>query len=141
MPDTTFYADDIIGHTLYANKPIPVYHDPYDSSVPYRTIPAGGYVGQVINFLQPSSYRTDFYWVINSAGYGQDYVRHHVGDYSIDALENAGVDTVQQQQQAAADQALKDASPIEYYLKKYGIWVVIAIVGAGAVSGIIKKHL
>ncbi len=141
MPDTTFYADDVVGHTLYANVPIPVYHNPYDTELPYRTIPAGGYVGQVENFLQPSSYRANFYWAIKSAGYGTDWVRHHEGDYSIDALEAAGVDTVEQQQQAAADAAAKAASPFEYYLKKYGIWVVVAIVGAGAVSGIIKKHL
>ena len=141
MPGDTFSADQVIGHALYGLRPIPVYQNPYDSEPIYYTVPAGQYVGTVENYLQPSSYRKDFYWTLQGDGFNPLYVRHHVGDFSIDQLTAAGAQTVEQQIQAAKDEQLKIDSPIEYYVKKYGPWVLITILGGSLITGLVKKHL
>jgi len=135
----TYSADQIIGKTLFANKVIAIYLQPYDSAQPSRYVQPGKAVGVVTNYLQPSSYRTDFYWVFQDAVGTEYYVRHHEGDFDIEDLQAQGAMTDAEIAAAAAAEQEKANDPIAYYIKKFLPWVAGIAIGGIIIREGIKK--
>lgn len=114
---STFSADQVIGKTLVAKRPIPVKSGSFDNSPVVVTIPAGQSIGNVITWLSPGTNRSVLNWAVNVNGQTR-YVAHGEGLFDVRALEVQGSQTTEQIFEEAKAAEEKENDPVTYYAKK-----------------------
>lgn len=81
-----YYAEDLIGLTLFAARTLPIMRLPFDSSEPIRTVTAGNPVGKIHSFVNPTAGRSNA-WFQFYDNYGQLYHAEILpGRFSLDEL-------------------------------------------------------
>lgn len=136
----TYNAGDVINKTLIALKPVPVYSFPGDHELPMGYIEPGTPVGVVYSYLDasPGQDRTTLWWQFGPAtNYSKYfYAPHREGLYDVSALREQGVITTKEKAEAAAEANLPW---YERLIKRYGIWVVVSVLGAAALKGYFSR--
>lgn len=130
----TYSIAQLIGKSLFANQKLPLYKTTA-SPTPFAYTKAGDLIGILDSWINKDG-KIWFLFKGNSGNYVVPYVAF---SFEVKALKEQGVKTVEQERKEKELEALKQSSPMEYYLKKYGIWVVGAIVAAGAANGLLSK--
>lgn len=134
----TYDVGDIIGKTLIARIKVAVYRTPVDSATPMGYVAPGSPVGVVYSYLLPNvNYgRSKMYWVFYDAQQQQYYTIHDPAFYDLTNLKQQGVLTVEEK---LAAEELAAAPWYERLIRKYGIWILGAVVVAGAVRGLAAR--
>jgi len=88
--DTTYSADEVIGSTLYAKSQVKALSLPYQNSAVLNTFRSGQMIGVVFSYI---SHPDGLYWQIEKPG-GYFYVLHLPGNFSTEALQEQGKQTV-----------------------------------------------
>jgi hypothetical protein len=97
MTGTTFPTSEIIGKTLIAKEPVPIYNPSgvWGETQPLRIIPAGGTVGVVFSYIDGAP-ELPFFWIFNAAN-GTSYVAEHkIGAFSVESLQQQGAQTTEE---------------------------------------------
>ena len=138
--DEQYNVADILDKTLIAAKDIPVYAYSSTAQGAIAYVKRGDPVGIVRAWIQPSGTDTDrrLWWQFWPAtNYSSVYYApHEEGMYDISALREQGVLS---QKEKLEEEEEKDLPWYERLIKRYGIWVVIAILGSAAISGYLGK--
>lgn len=136
----TFNAGDIIRKTLVAKRDIPVYAYPGENREPIGKVKAGSPVGVVFSYFaaDPFDNRSTLWWGFEPASnYGKYfYAPHKEGFYDIKVLQEQGVLSLEEKQQAEEE---ANMSWYEKLIKNYGPAVVLTILGAAAIKGYFSR--
>ena len=133
----TFNAGDVIGKTLIAKKNIPLVRQPADDAVVIYNVAPGQSVGNVDTFLLPNENRSSLYWSFKDANGKNYFAKHAVGNFDVKELQEQGLLTLQQQQEAVIEASLSTGDKIFRLIKN------IALIGASAylLKQVIQKKL
>jgi hypothetical protein len=133
----TFSANEIIGKTLIAKRPIDLYRAANDSAQIIYTVEPGQTVGKVYSYLAPGAQRSVLYWAFYDETGRPYYSKHKTGNYDISSLSEQGALTVQEQAEQAAEAELTTGDKILRLIKN------IALIAAGAylLNTIVKKKI
>lgn len=130
----TFTADQIIGKELFPLVKTSFYTNPNNTKAA-GTINAGNSAGFVYSWVKDAS--GNLYWTFIDQNKKPYYIRHRAGLFDINALKTQQAKTVEQINKEAADKTLFETNKVEYYLRKYGLYVLGTII----LAAIIKKKL
>lgn len=130
----TYSISQLIGKSVYAKEKLPLYKTT-SSAKPFEYVMAGDFIGVVDSWIS----KDGKLWFLFKSNTGQYVVPYIAYSFDIKSLKEQGAKTVEQERKEKEEKELKNASPIEYYLRKYGIWAVGAIVAAGAANGLLSK--
>jgi hypothetical protein len=136
--DPTYNAGSIIGKTLVAKRAVTAFNLPSDDASPVADYDPGDTIGVVTSYLEanPSAGRSDFYWQFMDYNGNYRYVPHHAGDFDIGSLQDQGILTTQQQEQAAAE---ANKSTIEKIVDQYAPWLVGGIIAVPLIGVLLKN--
>lgn len=140
MADTTLSADQVINRTLIAQRGLTSYKFPTTDSVMFRTYVKGDTVGVVYSYVTGQG-DGGLWWMFYDAFGNPYYAKHEAGNFNLGALKDQGAMT----EQELREKEEFDALPwYEKLVRKYGLWVVGAIVVSKAVppliDGLIKNR-
>lgn len=96
-----FDANQIIGKTLFAAKPVPIKRYPSSSSPVVYTAPTGAAVGIVYSWVMDG---IEMYWQFYDANGKAYYAKQATGYFSLTALKDQGAQTVLEVKQAQEEQ-------------------------------------
>lgn len=130
----TFTADQIIGKELFPMVKTSFYTNPNNTKAA-GTINAGTSAGFVDSWVKDAS--GNLYWSFIDKNKKWYYIRHRVGLFDINSLKTQQAKTVEQLNKEVADKTLFETNKVEYYLSKYGLYVLGTII----IAVIIKKKL
>ena len=130
----TFTADQIIGKELFPLVQTSFYTNP-NNTKSAGTIKAGNTAGIVYSWVKDAN--GNLYWSLFDKNNKPYYIRHRTGLFDINALKAQKAKTVEQIDKEAADKTLFETNKVEYYLRKYGIYIL----GTFILAEIIKKKL
>ena len=131
-----FSANQIIGKTLIAKRPLIAYSLPLDKDVNKKElfkIPTGGTVGIVDTYFSPKNNRSSLWWGFKQ-GNNFYYVEHAKGNFDITALKKQGTPTTEEEQP-------KKEEPIEDKIEKYIKYAGIAAIGLIGLNIILKNYI
>lgn len=134
----TFNAADIVDKTLIARNTVPVYSYPDDSLQPKSWVSKGDPVGVVYAWIgvNPAEGIDHLWWQFWDGINGAYYAPHEAGLYDVDALKQQGVLSEKEQ---AIKKEEENMPWYERLIKKYGGYVLLAVVGAAAVKGYLGR--
>jgi len=138
---TTYSADAIIGKTLIAAKPVAIKRIPSDVAPVVFMVAVGQPVGVVQSFVSPTAGRTRLWWQYRDKDGRYYYSEQVVGNYSLSALKDQGVQTTKQETEAAQE-ANKPFNLAEFIQKNITLVVVAAAVvalGKQPLANLFKK--
>lgn len=124
----TFSAAQIVGRTLIAKAYVPVKSGAYDDSPVAFTVKPGETIGVVSTYLNPTTNRSALHWEITNGG-KRFYVKHAVGIFDTKSLITDGAKSQEQIYQEKKEEEGRQNDPLGYYLKKYGLPVLL--IGGG----------
>lgn len=128
MPEVS--ADKIIGKNLYAKKRI----DKLNYSLQkIGVFNAGDPVGQVYSYIIRNG---NVYWLFNSGLMGKYAVKH---DSTAFRITEGVKEAIDKQKQEIEQQKKQEKGAVSYYIEKYGVWILGAIVASVAIKEYIKK--
>lgn len=139
MSSPTYSAADIVDKTLIAKKQLAVYDYPDATYPPIGYVAAGQPVGIVYSWVGggDSTGARDLWWVFYPDGSGRYYYApHKEGDFDLSALAAQGVVSLEQKQ---ADAEFQNLPVVERYVRKYGPWLLFAVLGAAAIKGYLSR--
>ncbi|MEO6498294.1 MAG: hypothetical protein ABIN95_04745 [Mucilaginibacter sp.] len=103
----TYNADQIIGKSLIAKKPVVLKRTANDSAKTIYTVPVGGTVGVVYSYIGGGS--APLWWMFYDSNQATYYAKHESGLFDLDVLKDQGaLDTKEQadqEKQKEADQS------------------------------------
>jgi hypothetical protein len=137
----TFSADQIIGKTLIAKKPVPLYTSATKRFGSFITVPAGRTVGVVYSYVGGTG-GDPLYWMFYAKlqGIEKAYYAEHLEDaFDGLALKDQGVKTDRQIEEAKKEENLSTGDKILEYLKKYAMWAGIGLAGFLVFREILRK--
>lgn len=108
----TYSADQIVGKTLIAKKPVALKRLPAKSAPTVYTVPTGGTVGVVYSWIQRDGL---LWWMFYDSNQKTYYAQQQPNTYDMGALGAQGVESLEQVQEDEE----KAESPVSYYLEKY----------------------
>jgi len=131
--------------TIFANKSTPLYRDASlvlangKKQVPYKTAEKGDTIGVVYSHIA----NKDGIWLMflepKALGGRSYYMLYNKANVDTTSLKQQGVKTDQQIDKEQADKELYEKSKFEYYIKKYGIWVLLTIIAVPVVKTYVQK--
>jgi hypothetical protein len=134
-----YSANQIIGKTLIAARPVQIKRTATDSAPAVFTVSAGNPVGVVFSYVAPGAGRSSIYWMFNDQ-YGRAYyAKHETGAFSLSALKNQGAITVKEETELEKAASITTADFFKKYAKT-ALWVIAGVLVARAVlPELIKK--
>lgn len=130
----TFTADKIIGKELFPLVITNYYRNPNNVKAA-GTISAGNSAGFVDSWVKDAN--GNLFWQFYDKQNKPYYIKHQKGLFDIEAIKGQGAKPVEEINKEQKDKQLFETNKVEYYLRKYGIWIVITILGVA----VIKKKL
>lgn len=118
----TYTADQIVGKTLIARKPIAIKRETRKSAPTVYTVRPGITVGVVYSWVQGDG---GIWWMYLDQNQKTYYTYHEPGAYDIGALGAQGVESLESVQ----EQKEKEENPVGFYVQKFLKPVTIAVVG------------
>jgi hypothetical protein len=137
--EEVFDATDIIEKSLKAVQRVPVYKIA-NYGEPFAYVDPGNVVGVVRSYIaaDPAQGRANlWWWFYPASNYSQGYwAEHKIGYYSLSNLRAQGVLSLEQKQE---EEDLANLPWYERLIKQYGIYVVVALLGAAAIRGYLSR--
>lgn len=122
---SSYSADQIIGKTLYAKKPTPVYNLPsYDQNAQKKlVIKPGQIIGTVYSWVGGSPGKPLNWMFKTRVGYQEItyYTQHEPDNVDKNALQDQGVKTQREIEKEKAEAAKSTGTKIFDFVKKYAI--------------------
>lgn len=115
-----YSVNQIIDKILIASRNTTVYSSGFDVSKPKYTVRAGEPIGKVTSYLLPREGRKST-WLEVQTRAGYFYVPNEAVGGSVTTLKEQGAKTVAQEIKEETAKAEKDADPVGYYIKKFGL--------------------
>lgn len=131
----TYSADQIIGKTLIARRTVPITRQALIGAPTVYTVQPGGTVGVVYSYVRRGP---DIFWMYYDENNQTYYTLHREGWYNVDALQDQGVLTVEEQQEQEQQQSMNPLEKLLAGLGKTGS-TVLMIVGVALAIGIINR--
>ncbi len=126
----TYSIDQLLDKVLVASGPIRVYDRP-GGNVMY-TVSSGQSVGKIYSFNRPSATNGGQFWLqfdhpTAKWPNGVPKAAWITSDSYVDTrvLETQGTQTLKQQMEAEKEKAERQEDPVSYYLKKFGLPVLL----------------
>jgi len=136
MPSNNYSLDQFKGKEFFVNKDTPLYKHT-TANKPFKIVKKGQSAGNVYSYAN-DPYGDGVIWFIFYDKYNQPYYMiYSAGNINTKQLNAQGAKSIEQEQKEAADKALLETNKIEYYLRKYGLYVL----GTFILAAIIKKKL
>jgi len=131
----TYNANEIIGKSLIAKKPVPVKRLAMDSAPTIYTVAPGATVGTVFSWLDPNADRKNLYWIFFDAFNRAYYVEHIEGRFDIKGLEAQGAETTEEKTEREKRENETFGQTLERYAKSI-------LIGGGALIalGLVLKN-
>lgn len=104
--------------TVFAGSDVRVYSATNEGSFKYLT-KAGNPIGKYYSYLLPTASRPDGWIELETGPNTHVFVKNEA--LSKNSVADQGIKTLDQQVKEEQDQAARDADPLGYYLKKYGL--------------------
>lgn len=105
--------------TVTAGSDVNVYTGAYDDAPVKYVTKAGNIIGKYYSYLLPKAGRKDAWVELQTGPETFVFVKNEA--LSSNAIADQGVKTVQQQLKEEEDQKNREADPVGYYLKKFGL--------------------
>jgi hypothetical protein len=126
-----FNLPQLYDKTFYAKSKVGIYAHP-NAQKPYRFIKPGEVVGVLYSYVNKNGIWFMFY----DANKKPYYTKSKPGLYSFEAIKAQGAKTVEEERAEKKDAQLYDKSKLEYFIHKYGLWVL----GATVAVALIRSH-
>ncbi len=92
-----FTADQIIGKSLVANKPVPLYRRVSTEQAPIYEVGAGKSVGVVYSYVMNGD---NVWWMFYDANNRPYYTPHERGAFNLDVVRSQGAMTIEEKKKA-----------------------------------------
>lgn len=143
----TISLTQLYDKTLIANKDTPIYR--YASlklangktQTPLKVIKKGEVIGVLFSSVEKNGDEWLMFKEPKALGGRSYYMLYKAGSLNYDSLKQQGVKTDEQLQKEEADKNLYEKSKFEYFISKYGIWVLITILAIPVVKTYVEKKL
>jgi hypothetical protein len=136
MPTTP--VTQLYDKTIYANKNVPVFRS-NDFKKAFKTFKKGNVVGVVYSHItRPEGLYLMFYEP-KALGGRAYYMLYSAANVDTASLKQQGVKSDEQLAKAEADKNLYEKSKFEYFISKYGIWVLVTILTIPVVKTYVEK--
>lgn len=129
----TFTADQIIGKELFPFIITAYYRNPNNVKAA-GTISAGNSAGIVYSWVKDAN--GNLYWQFLDKNKKPYYIKHRTGLFDIEATKKQGAKTVEEINQAQKDKQLFETNKVEYFIRKYGLYVL----GTFLLAAVIKNY-
>jgi hypothetical protein len=126
--------------TIFANKDVPVFRG-NDFKKPFKTYKKGETVGVVYSHISTPNGIYLMFLEPKALGGRSYYMLYSPAVVDKTSLKQQGVKTDQQIDKEQADKELYEKSKFEYYIKKYGIWVLVTLLAIPVVKTYVQKKL
>lgn len=130
-----YSISQLIGKSLFAKIKLPAYTTTA-SAKPFRFFESNDLIGVLNSWITDKNGKI---WFLFKTNAGQFVVPYIANSIQVSILKEQGAKTIDEERKAAEIEALKNNSPIEYYLKKYGFYVLGAFVAGKALQGYLSK--
>lgn len=134
----TYSISQLVGKTFFAKKKLGLYSTTF-SAKPYAFVDAGDFIGMLDSWIQKGSQ----VWFLFKSGSKTFVIKYEPFSIDTTPLINEGALTIEQEKKRENDKALIDSGltgKIEYFIKKYGLYLVAAIVAGKALQGHFSKN-
>lgn len=143
----TITLTQLIDKTLIANKDTPIYRFATKTlangkkQAPIKVVKKGEVIGVVFSFIDKAGDIWLQFKEPKALGGRSYYMLYKAGSLDVSNLKQQGVKTDQQIDKEQADKELYEKSKFEYYIKKYGIWVLVTLLAIPVVKTYVQKKL
>jgi hypothetical protein len=133
-----YSLSQLIGKTLYSKKEISLYATTA-SKKPYAIVKPGNYIGVLNSWIE----KDGNLWLLFKYGANNQFViKAEPGSIDTSNLAAQGAKTVEQEKKAEDQKVLLESGltgKIEYFIKKYGLYLIGAIIAGQAIKGYLSK--
>ena len=126
--------------TVFANKNVPVFRS-NDFKKPFKTYKKGEAVGVVYSHISRPEGIYLMFLEPKALGGRSYYMLYSPTNVDTKSLKQQGVKTDEQLIKEEVDKNLYEKSKFEYFISKYGIWVLITILAIPVVKTYVEKKL
>jgi len=113
----TYNANEIIGKTLIAKKPVEIFRIANDNAPAVYTASPNETIGVVYSYLLTSPSRKNLYWQFYDQNNKPYYVEHMAGRFDIKSLSDQGALTIEEKKEAMEAAAESTSDKIFRYVK------------------------
>lgn len=134
--------DKLVGKTLYAKKRIPLYPSAKeDKNRIIAIVEPGKPVGVIYSWVDGEMGKPLFWMFYAKVGNVEKayYSKHDPDGYNLQALQEQGVKTTQQEIQESENEDKPISDKIFEYIKKYAMWAGIGLAGILLFREILRK--
>lgn len=128
----------LIGKTLYAKEEVPLFATTA-SKKSYAVVKPGNYIGVLDSWIE----KDGNLWLLFKYGANNQFViKAKPGSIDTSNLASQGAKTVEQEKKADDQKVLLESGltgKIEYFIKKYGLYLIGAIIAGQAIKGYLSK--
>lgn len=128
----------LIGKTLYAKKNVPLFSTTA-STKPFATVKPGNYIGVLDSWIE----KNGVLFLLFKYGAGNQFViKYEPGLIDTNNLAGQGAKTIEQEKKAEDQKVLLESGltgKIEYFITKYGLYLIGAIIAGQAIKGYLSK--
>lgn len=123
----------LIGTNIRANRDLQAFNLPQKPNRVLFTIKEGGNAGKIYSWVE----RPDGIWLMfERAGGSFYYIKADIGNF---AATDQVIRAYQREKQQMERQKMQEKGAIAFYIEKYGIWVIGAVLASVAIREYIKK--
>jgi hypothetical protein len=126
--------------TIYANKNTPVFRSG-NFKKPFKTYKKGELIGVVYSHITRPEGLYLAFLEPKALGGRTYYMLYTPTSVDTTSLKQQGVKTDEQIAKEEADKNLYEKSKFEYFISKYGIWVLVTILAIPVVKTYVEKKL
>ena len=143
----TISLTQLIDKTIVANKDTPIYRYATitlangKKQQPIKVLKKGEVIGVAYSYVDKNSDILLQFKEPKALGGRSYYMLYKAGSLDVSNLKEQGVKTDQQIEKEQEDKDLYEKSKLEYFIKKYGIWILITIVAIPVLKTYVQKKL
>jgi hypothetical protein len=133
-----YSVSQLIGKTLYAKKEVPLFATT-GSTKPYAIVKPGNYIGILNSWIEKNGV---LYFLFKYGAGEQFVIKYETGAVDTSNLAAQGAKTVEQERKAEEEKQLLQSGfsgKFEYFIKKYGLYLIGAILASQAIKGYLNK--
>lgn len=133
-----YSVSQLIGKTLFAKKEVPLFATT-SSTKPYAVVKPGNYIGVLNSWIEKNGI---LFFLFKYGANNQFVIKYEPGAIDTSNLASQGTKTVEQERKKEEEKVLLESGltgKIEYFIKKYGLYLIGAIIAGQAIKGYLSK--
>lgn len=135
---SSYSLSQLVGKTFYAKKDVPLFTTT-GSLRPYAVVKPGNYIGVLHSWIQKNN---ELFFLFKYGTNNQFVIKYEPNAIDTKNWKSEGALTIEEEKKALDQKQLLDGGitgKIEYFIKKYGLYLIGAILAGQAIKGHLQR--